>query len=383
MLALKTFQRIISTSSRSSSTALLPYDPFLLKEDMSSKPTLFEATFIYNNNKYRYGFSYLENRIVEEWLYRKKVGREVSLFVREEDAIDVSSGFAGAPKLIEAAIEGTRSNALYLSMCDSLNIEEAKDIFQWFKKLSVVDGIANDGGTTTIDLWEKSEYQEKIKNYLTSLQLGFVDIEIAYSSVSNININNIAPGKQHIFRQNSKIGGLQQVTILSVHNTYTKEGIKSDNAISWDFNDKESAGTKKIFELSGPILWTLSNGGVLVIDEIEAKMHPILTLDTIRIFFDRKLNPNNAQLIFATHDTNLLSYLNLRRDQIYFSEKNLWESTEIYSLSDFKYMNSLTPERADSDKERRYLEGRYGAIPCLNKIKIYNEEESYGKESES
>jgi AAA15 family ATPase/GTPase len=112
----------------------------------------------------------------------------------------------------------------------------------------------------------------------------------------------------------------------------------------------------------------LSIGGVLAIDEIEARMHPLLTLDTISLFLNKETNPNNAQLIFATHDTNLLSYSDLRRDQIYFAEKNKWESTEIYALSDFIYQDKLQKERPDTDKEKRYIEGRYGAIPMLGPI---------------
>jgi hypothetical protein len=91
------------------------------------------------------------------------------------------------------------------------------------------------------------------------------------------------------------------------------------------------------------------------------------------MFLDKEMNPHNAQLIFATHDTNVLTYSRLRRDQIYFAQKNKWESTEIYSLSDFVYMGSNDPtklekERPDTDKEKRYLEGRYGAVPMLRSV---------------
>ena len=93
-----------------------------------------------------------------------------------------------------------------------------------------------------------------------------------------------------------------------------------------------------------------------------------MTLNTIKLFLNKETNPHNAQIIFATHDTNLLSYAELRRDQILFVEKNKWEATELYALSDFKYFNQQgdkEAERIDSDKEKRYLEGRYGAIPML------------------
>lgn len=140
-------------------------------------------------------------------------------------------------------------------------------------------------------------------------------------------------------------------------------------------------------QLSGPILWTLANGGVLIIDEIEAKLHPIMTLNTIEAFLNKESNPNNAQLIFATHDTNLLSYAKLRRDQICFAEKNKYESTEIYALSDFIYFDKNNDsksekERPDTDKEKRYFEGRYGAIPVLGEFQTFLRNTSWQKEEQ-
>lgn len=349
LLAINLLDRMLHVSARTSSTTKLPYDPFLLKGELKNMPTLLEITFILNDCKYRYGFSYLEDRISKEWLHRKKIGREVPLFLREEDAIDVSSGFRGNTKVIDAAIDATRNNALFLSTCDMLNVEEATEIFQWFKNLTIMDGIHTEGGEiTTVQLWESQEYKEKIKKYLSALDLGFNNIEI---NTKDLNSQSGVTAKE--------------VKILATHNTYTKAGEKSKKNLAWNFDDRESAGTKKAFQLSGPVLWTLANGGVLIIDEIEAKMHPILTLNTIRMFFNAETNLNKAQIIFATHDTNLLTYSKLRGDQIYFSEKNEWESTEIYSLSDFKYMGDTSAERPDKDKEKRYLEGRYGAIPTL------------------
>lgn len=356
LLAINLMNQILHTSARTSSTTKLPYDPFLLKDELRNTPTSLEITFILNGCKYRYGFIYSEERILKEWLYRKKIGREVSLFLREEEDIELSSGFNGNTKVLDAAIEATRNNALFLSTCDMLNIEEATEIFLWFKKLTIMDGIHTEGGgITTLKLWESQEYNEKIKKYLSALELGFNNIEIRTKDTTN------QPGI-------STTTDIKELKILATHNTYTKNGKKTGETLAWNFDDRESAGTKKAFQLSGPVLWTLANGGILVIDEIEAKMHPILTLNTIRIFFNPETNPNKAQIIFATHDTNLLTYSGLRRDQIYFSEKNEWESTEIYSLSDFKYMGDTSAERPDKDKEKRYLEGRYGAIPTLTRL---------------
>ena len=128
---------------------------------------------------------------------------------------------------------------------------------------------------------------------------------------------------------------------------------------------------------------SLKTGGVLIIDEVEAFMHPIMTLTLIELFMNPESNPNRTQLIFSTHDTNLLNYLKLRRDQVYFMEKNKWESSELFSLSDFKHRNAEgeeLSERWDSDKEKRYIEGRYGAIPFLGGFKQFMREEIWREE---
>ncbi len=363
--ALKLFDRMIHLSARSSSTTQLPYEPFLLREGWSQKPTKFEMTFIAgNNNRYRYGFEFNQTTIISEWLFRKGIGREVSVFSREEEIIEVSSGFQGSSKLIDASIEATKSNALFLSTCDMLNVTEATELFQWFRHFNIVDALETEPEEiATVRMWEKSEYRQKIRDYFSVLRLGFKDLDIITKEFDARDLPSTLDDRTRN-TLSEKLQGSIQYSVNTIHQLYDSQGKESGKTLSWDFDQYESAGTKQAFKLSGPILWALVNGGVLVIDEIEAKMHPAMTLNTINLFLNKETNINHAQLIFATHDTNLLTYLNLRRDQIYFAEKNNWESTEIYSLSDMQYYNSQK-ERSDTDKEKRYLEGRYGAIPVF------------------
>lgn len=350
--AMSLLSRIVHISARTSSTTKLPHDPFLLREGWDNRPTSFEILFVIEDKRYRYGFEFNANEIQKEWLFRKSAGREVNLFGREGEIIDVSSGYNGTKKLIDAAIEATRTNALFLSTCDILNIEEAKNIMKWFKYFNMMDGLNTTERIDTFELWD--DYKEKIKQYMSSLSLDIADIDIE-KTVEELNPNVKK----------------QSITVSSQHKIYGSSEGSEKSRLTWNFHDRESAGTIQAFHLSGPILWALANGGVLIIDEIEAKLHPIMTLNTINVFLNKESNPNNAQLIFATHDTNLLSYSKLRRDQIYFAEKNKWESTEFYSLSDFIYFGEKNgefvseKERPDTDKERRYIEGRYGAIPIL------------------
>ena len=375
--AMSLLDRLVHTSARTASTSRLPYDPFLLREGWEEKPTRFEITFVIEESRYRYGLAFNASQVVEEWLFRKSAGREVNLFEREGEVIDVSSGLNGSKRIIDAAIEATRPNALFLSTCDILNVEEAKSIMQWFQHFSMVDGLNTEfEEIQTVELWQDKEFREQIKTYLASLSLNIVDVDISTKEFEESELPDELP--RRIKSQLAKsLKGQQSYTVFAKHRMYDANALPLDKTHTWPWEERESSGAKKAFQLSGPILWTLANGGVLIIDEIEAQLHPIMTLNTIDAFLDKKSNPHNAQLIFATHDTNLLSYSNLRRDQICFAEKNEWESTEVYALSDFVYFGEKNgtfkseKERPDTDKEKRYFEGRYGAIPGLGDFQKY------------
>jgi AAA15 family ATPase/GTPase len=373
LLSMSLLDRLIHLSARSSSTTPLPYEPFMLRDDWHDKPTRFEITFIHKDNRYRYGVEFLADRVLREWLYRKSQSREVALFTREGEIIDTGAGFRGNQKLIDAAIEATRENALYLSTCDMLNVEEAKDIFQWFRYFHMINGLnTEDQAMNTIALLNNNNCAALINLYFHRLNLGIEKIDVMAKDFDPSELpGNLPEGARNLISEELK--GKKGFTILTSHKTYDKEGNPTGKYLTWRMEENESAGTSKAFQISGPVVWALMNGGVLIIDEIESKMHPKMTLDTIELFLDKEMNPHNAQLIFATHDTNVLTYSRLRRDQIYFAQKNKWESTEIYSLSDFVYMGSNDPiklekERPDTDKEKRYLEGRYGAVPKLGSV---------------
>ena len=126
----------------------------------------------------------------------------------------------------------------------------------------------------------------------------------------------------------------------------------------------ESAGTCKLFDLAGPIFTTLNTGNILVVDELDAKMHPLISQELVSLFNDPKRNKKGAQLIFTTHDTNLLASRLLRRDQIWFTEKDEQERTDLYNMMQIVLPDGTKP-RGDGNIERNYIRGRYGAIPYI------------------
>jgi AAA15 family ATPase/GTPase len=149
-------------------------------------------------------------------------------------------------------------------------------------------------------------------------------------------------------------------SVQTMHRKFDEKG----NSVStelFDLDEQESEGTQKVFALAGPLVDTLKDGKVLIIDEFDARIHPLISRAIVELFNSNETNPNNAQLIFMTHDTNLLSNKLFRRDQIWFTEKNRYGATDLYSLAEYKVRN-------DASFESDYIKGRYGAIPYIGNL---------------
>lgn len=155
----------------------------------------------------------------------------------------------------------------------------------------------------------------------------------------------------------------KNIKLSTVHNKYNDKGQVIGEEV-FNLENQESAGTLKLVELSGPIFDTLLKGSILVVDELDAKMHPLISQYIIKLFNNAETNPKNAQLIFSTHDTHLLSARLLRRDQIWFTEKDTLEQTDLYSMMDIILPDGSKP-RNDTNYEKNYINGRYGAIPFI------------------
>jgi AAA15 family ATPase/GTPase len=164
------------------------------------------------------------------------------------------------------------------------------------------------------------------------------------------------------FRELFKRGKIKKGPAFTTkRSVYDAEGNRT-GSISPDFEDWESEGTKKLFFLSAFLLQTLKEGGVLVIDEFDARLHPLLTQKILQLFNSNETNKKAAQLIFATHDTNLLQASLLRRDQICFIDKNKFGVSTLRTLVEYKGV------RNDASFEKDYLSGKYAAIPFLNRV---------------
>ena len=335
---------VLNSSKDSQAGESINVRPFLLSTETENEPALFEITFFTDGKRFRYGFTVDAQKVHSEWLYHAKI-KETQLFYREDGGFEWSSTFKEGKRLPEK----TRDNALFLSVVAQFNGVIALAMLRWFRELKVMFGIEITDDRYFFDIdWEehqpfKKEWAEdpllrnEIISFVKQMDVGISDMEI-----------KIEPDVSWPYP-------VPRVTTL--HKRYDSRNTVH-SLMDFDIDIHESEGTRKLFLLAGPILDVLRNGTVLIIDELDARLHPLLTESIIRLFNANETNPNNAQLVFTTHDTNLLTNKIFRRDQIWFTEKNKYGATDLYSLAEFKVRN-------DASFEKDYIAGKYGAIPFI------------------
>jgi uncharacterized protein len=333
--ALEMMQILVRNSGKESSVNEIDVKPFLLNTETENQPSHFEMLFIIEGTRYRYGFEADKNIIHAEWLFEGKGSKESSLFIRAKDSIEVTTDFEEG-KGIE---EKTRDNALFLSVVDQFNGTISKKIMNWFNMQIIFSGLQHEKRKYLTSLiLKEANISALVKDFLIPLDLGFKDFKIVELD------------------KNSN-------QILTLHNKYDKSGAIVDKC-ELDMAEQESSGTNKLYDIAGSIAYSLKLSGLIVIDELDAKLHPLLTMAIVKLFNSPIYNKDNAQLIFATHDTNMLSYGCFRRDQIYFTEKDRFEATDMYSLVEYKDTEG-NKVRNDRLFEKDYIAGRYGAIPFI------------------
>lgn len=353
--AIAMMRHLVMQSVKLNDNEELPYDPFRLSSaNDPDLPTHFEIVYLDKHGKrIRYGFENNSSRIIKEWLFIKPDSEEKTLFVREEDGIAVNEVLF--PEGIDRE-EMTNDNRLFLSLVAQLGGPICKEILSFFQfDCNVISGLDNRGYSSVTKLQFKahSATSEEAMKFFRKLQLGFTSIDIEEKEVDMSDIPvEYRPKKQPM-----------RLEVYSSHNVYDANG-EVTGKYRFPFSDHESNGSQKIFELSGPIFETLKSGGFIVVDELDAKMHPLISQQIVRLFTSADTNPLNAQLLFTTHDTNLLSSKLLRRDQIWFTEKDRLEATDLYRLSDIIFSDGTKP-RGDGNLERNYIKGRYGAVPFI------------------
>lgn len=361
--AVETMCSMVRRSIRLNKGDSLPYDPFALDEVSETKPTFFEIQFIKDNILYRYGFEYNKKEIISEWLFEKPFGeKEYELFIRSYDVIEVSR-----KRFLEGMgkEELTNPNRLFLSLVAQLKGEKSNYVLDWFGSCNILSGIkSEDYEAFTIRMFlEHLNGADQAQAFFNTLQLGFTKFSVRKVDIPKDALDSIP----EVVKSKLERDGVTGVFVepMTTHNIYDENG-KVVGVRNFHKNQMESEGTKKVIELSGPLFDTLNEGKTLIIDELDAKLHPLLTRNIVLLFMNPTINKSGAQLIFATHDTNLLDLDIIRRDQVWFTEKDCVESSDLYSLVEFKDEDG-NKVRNDRDIKRDYIRGRYGAIPFIGK----------------
>ncbi|HEY9221398.1 MAG TPA: ATP-binding protein [Lutibacter sp.] len=351
---------VVSSSKESQKGDEIDVEPFRLSIVSENSPTEFEVIFTFNKIMYRYGFEVDKKQIVSEWLYRKPKTKEVELFYRDYQKFDVHPrNFAKGATIIKEGL--VRNNALLLSVAAQFNDSTSINVLEWFKNLKTISGLREDGyqGYTMGKIKDPSN-KKKILELLKAADLGIQDIKLEMLDIEKLPKEMPKELREKIIKESSEENTEFFSDILTSHKKFDASKRFIEN-VNFSLDNNESSGTQKFFALTGPILDVIENGYILVVDELDSKLHPNLVCKIVSLFNSKELNPKNAQLIFNTQDTNLLSSGLFRRDQIWFTEKDKFGEARLYSLADFK----SDEVRKTEAFEENYIKGKYGAVPFL------------------
>ena len=371
--------------------------PFKFNTATRNEGTFFQIMFILDGKTFRYGFVYNKGVIESEWLFGTAEKNEVSYFTREGANININNN---KERFKEGAglIKRTREDNLFLNVVNEFNGELSSSIIRYLNNILVIKGVdkfIEDNDLRDMSMQYLRDENAKIQ-LLKLMKIADEDLDdimiVDYSETQKsqlykdsfgININEVKDEIQHIeneedalnlvFRKmdfakmfkgvmaNGEIGGFYQPLnpLLSKRNIFNEYGEKIDSDF-FNFNDDTSEGTKKLFSYAGRILECINHGGTMIIDEFGSTLHTLLTKAIINMFNSKE--NKTAQLCFVVHDTNFLDTDLLRRDQIYFVEKNSKAETIIYSLAEIKAV------RNDASFEKDYIKGKYGAIPFVKNL---------------
>lgn len=345
---------MLRNSNNADINAKLPIVPFKFDKEyiLTNKPSEFEIKFILDEIRYVYGFVANREQIYEEYLYYYPNGRETKIFDRTN--VNEYSYAQKDEKTLREIEAKNAPNKFFLATATNWNFEKTKPVYNFLTM-----GIGTCFNLETLKAMALGQYA-KNKN-LKEFALDF--LKKADFNIEDYKVVEVVVPEEVLSEIRKRDDNVHEVTKF-FQLLFKHKG--TENYLSLD---EESIGTQMIFSLIPFIADTLNNKKILVIDELDKSLHPFLVQHIVEMFNDKEINKNGAQLIFNTHDTNLLDLNILRRDQIWFTEKNNDTGvSDLYPLSDFSV-------RKSDNIEKGYLLGRYGAVPFIkNDLNLWDEE---------
>lgn len=346
--------------------ASVPVVPFALDDYSYLEPTEFNFYYTLDGIKYWYGFSATKEKIVHEYLYHAPKGQKALVFKRNGQMFSFTENKAKRKLISETVSE----NQLFFSVACTMNDSACISAMSWFRDRIFFSRDYSDIPRQLLEYSNDENMLKAISDYAKAADLGIKDMQFEISSKEIINDALTFPEGIpdelkaaftqfiHVLAETSNNSEVRlktgEVRALSIHPGVNKDG--KDQLYSLDLED-ESDGTRKLMSIAPAIESVLANGGLLLVDEIERELHPVLVDFIIAKFQSKRTNPNGAQIIFTTHNTELMSLELLRKDQFYFADKNERDgSSELYSISDLA-------TRTTDNIRKGYLLGKYGATP--------------------
>ena len=325
--------------------------PFALDPANSLNPTRFDVDFVMNGVRHHYGFEASDEAFLSEWLYAFPKGHRRTLFEREDGKFDFGRALGGQNKTIAALV---RPNSLYVSAAAQNGHEQLSGVFAYFRSIRGVGGVPFPGAAAS-SYFVHDEPDERVISFLAKVGTGIIDCRRRETQL---------PEDFRAFQR--EVAAVAQ-RVLSVPVSFDVDADDKEVVIEFGHRghdgrpvflslDRESAGTRRLLVVLDFVFRALDDGVPICVDELDASLHTHASEAVLALFCSRDTNPKGAQLIATTHDSELMRSGVLRRDQLWFTDKDAGGATRLYPLTDIR-------TRSGDDFAKGYLQGRYGAVP--------------------
>ena len=326
--------------------------PFALDPANSLSPTRFDVDFVMDGVRHHYGFEASDEAFLSEWLYAFPKGHRRTLFEREDGEFHFGRALGGQNKTISALV---RPNSLYVSAAAQNGHEQLSEVFAYFRSIRGVGGMTF-AGTAASSYFVHDEPDNRVIDFLAKVGTGIIDCRRRETQL---------PDELRAFQR--EVAAVAQ-RVLSVPVSFDVDADDKEVAIEFGHRghdgspvflslDRESAGTRRLLVVLDFVFRALDEGVPICVDELDASLHTHASEAVLALFCSRDTNPKGAQLIATTHDSELMRSGVLRRDQVWFTDKDAAGGTRLYPLTDIR-------TRRGDDFAKGYLQGRYGAVPA-------------------
>lgn len=357
---------VLNSQTRSNPSEKVLDAPFMLDPAALTESSFYEVEFIVHDDRYIYGFEVYRGRFSAEWLYRYNRARRIMMYERTNDAFRFGRAFLAGSREIRLISKLVRPNSLFISAAVQNNVASLQKVYDFFQR-GIHDGRLDSDDIAVIFLTKNSTIERKVINFLSGLGTGVVgyrrrDIQLKEDQKSFVKrlvdlIGENLP--EHISERLSSMQIDNRTEVELAH-------ISADGSDVFFPLNLESTGTRRLLNLMSVVFQVLDDGGVLIVDEVDSSLHTQACEAIFALFASKRHNKGGGQLICTTHDTNLLRSSLLRRDQVWFMEKDSVGATTLFPLSDIKI-------RSTDNIRKAYVEGRLGAVPLSSPVSDFVE----------